>query len=120
MEAVPPHHSHDVEEAEDTELPLTSSTSTSTTTTACCGQAGGGAPALFVKEDREEVVERAVRLGEELAGLWNAALLRAGPSLSARVRPGEEGVLDPYAFFTSVLRRPRLVLAPMVSSSSHP
>ena len=71
--------------------------------------ADGVSPSLHVREDREEVVARASRLADELATQWQAGFTLSAP----RVRP-QPGAADPFPFYTSVLRRPRLVLAPMV------
>jgi tRNA-dihydrouridine synthase 1 len=79
------------------------------------GDARQVAASLQVREDREEVEARAVRLADELAGQWQAGLTLS----AARVRP-LPGALDPFTFYTSVLRKPRLVLAPMVDMSELP
>lgn len=71
--------------------------------------ADGVSPSLHVREDREEVVARASRLAEELATQWQGGFTLSAP----RVRP-QPGAADPFTFYTAVLRRPRLVLAPMV------
>jgi uncharacterized protein YgfB (UPF0149 family) len=71
--------------------------------------ADGVSPSLHVREDREEVMARADRLSEELAAQWQAGLALSAP----RVRP-LPGAADPFTYYTSVLRRPRHVLAPMV------
>jgi hypothetical protein len=75
--------------------------------------ADGVSPSLHVREDREEVVARASRLAEELATQWQAGFTLSAP----RARP-QPGAADPFTFYTAVLRRPRLVLAPMVQPPS--
>ncbi|ELR12909.1 tRNAdihydrouridine synthase 1-like protein [Acanthamoeba castellanii str. Neff] len=77
--------------------------------------ADGVSPSLHVREDREEVVARASRLAEELATQWQGGFTLSAP----RVRP-QPGAADPFTFYTAVLRRPRLVLAPMVDMSELP
>jgi hypothetical protein len=68
---------------------------------------------LHVREDREEVVARAVRLAGQLQTEWEMACTLSAP----RLRPVPDA-LQPFDYYNSVLGRPRLVLAPMVTDYS--
>jgi tRNA-dihydrouridine synthase 1 len=70
---------------------------------------------LHVREDREEVVARAVRLAGQLQTEWEMACTLSAP----RLRPVPDA-LQPFDYYNSVLGRPRLVLAPMVDMSELP
>jgi hypothetical protein len=72
----------------------------------------GSTGTLHVREDREEVVARAVRLAGELQTVWEVACTVSAP----RLRPVPDA-LQPFDYYNSVLGRPRLVLAPMVCSN---